>query len=121
MKFIIRSEEHNLFPEISFYESFDFMGEEKQILALRLYENNLPYAVVTKNFGEFIGLMNTSYIDINNCPWAVQLIEQGYAVDTGFHKDSGFCSYPLYQFTEKFFALFKDNEELKKYWKQFDL
>lgn len=40
------------------------------------------------------------YVDINNCPFAPQLLNRGFAKDTGLYKESGFCSYPLWTFDE---------------------
>lgn len=57
-------------------------------------------AILTKSFGEFIGLKNSAYVDINNCPFAPQLLNRGFAKDTGLYKESGFCSYPLWTFDE---------------------
>lgn len=37
---------------------------------------------------------------INNCPFAPQLLNRGFAKDTGLYKESGFCSYPLWTFDE---------------------
>ena len=56
--------------------------------------------ILTKSFGEFIGLKNSAYVDINNCPFAPQLLNRGFAKDTGLYKESGFCSYPLWTFDE---------------------
>jgi hypothetical protein len=42
-----------------------------------------------------------AYIDVNNCDFANQLCEQGLATDTGLYKTSGFCQYPLWQFSEE--------------------
>lgn len=42
----------------------------------------------------------TGYVDINNCPFAPQLLNRGFAKDTGLYKESGFCSYPLWTFEE---------------------
>ena len=42
----------------------------------------------------------TVYVDINNCPFAPQLLNRGFAKDTGLYKESGFCSYPLWTFDE---------------------
>ena len=58
------------------------------------------FAILTKSFGEFIGLKNSAYVDINNCPFAPQLLNRGFANDTGLYKESGFCSYPLWTFDE---------------------
>lgn len=56
--------------------------------------------ILTKSFEEFIGLKNSAYVDINNCPFAPQLLNRGFAKDTGLYKESGFCSYPLWTFDE---------------------
>lgn len=58
------------------------------------------FAILTKSFEEFIGLKNSAYVDINNCPFAPQLLNRGFAKDTGLYKESGFCSYPLWTFDE---------------------
>ena len=64
------------------------------------YDVSYPY--VTKSFGEFIGMKNSVYIDLNNCPFAVDLLKQGFAEDTGLTKHSGRCVYPLWTFKEEF-------------------
>ena len=45
-------------------------------------------------------LKSVCYVDINNCPFAPQLLNRGFAKDTGLYKESGFCSYPLWTFDE---------------------
>ena len=98
--------EWNLIPEVAVLVVPDFMGSKQHNIGLNLYcesEDGLePFATLTKNFGEFIGLKNCAYVDLNNCPFATQLLEQGVAVDTGLTKQSGFCTYPLWQFNEEF-------------------
>ena len=64
------------------------------------YEAYIPTEKNTKSFEEFIGLKNRAYVDINNCPFAPQLLNRGFAKDTGLYKESGFCSYPLWTFDE---------------------
>lgn len=94
-------------PRVELYSVTDLMGDELPGLAIVLdmvaapSEEDEQYAILTKSFGEFIGLKNSAYIDVNNCPFAPQLLEQGFATDTGFYKDSGFCRYPLWQFREE--------------------
>lgn len=40
-----------------------------------------------------------SYIDTNNCPWAVKLLEEkGFAKRTGRTRKSGYCEYPAMKF-----------------------
>ncbi len=94
-------------PELLVMVVPDFMGNKQNNIGLQLYtdddEGGLePFATITKNFGEFIGQKNCAYIDTNNCPFADQLIEQGFAVDTGLTKQSGYCTYPLWKFNEDF-------------------
>lgn len=95
-----------LIPELVLYSVSDFMGEKQKNIGLNLYirsENGLePYAALTKNFNEFIGMKNCSYIDTNNCSFAEQLLKQGIAKDTGLTKHSGYCIYPLWQFDTDF-------------------
>lgn len=67
-------------------------------LTIQLNDELLP--ILTKSFEEFIGLKNSAYVDINNCPFAPQLLNRGFAKDTGLYKESGFCSYPLWTFDE---------------------
>ncbi len=93
-------------PRMFLYAVKEFLGNDMTIPGIQLYsrtENGEePYATLTKSFGEFIGAKNTAYIDTNNCPFAVQLLEQGFAKDTGFTKTSGRCTYPLWAFEENF-------------------
>ena len=76
-------------PRVELYTVYDFMADEKE-----------QFAILTKSFEEFIGLKNSAYVDINNCPFAPQLLNRGFAKDTGLYKESGFCSYPLWTFDE---------------------
>lgn len=93
-------------PKLFLYEVKDFKGDTITIPGIRLYTNEeeglLPYATLTKSFGEFIAVKNSAYIDTNNCPFAPQLLEVGIAKDTGFTKHSGMCIYPLWVFDEDF-------------------
>lgn len=72
-------------------------------LAIQLWEETgEPYARITTSFGEFIGQKNCAYVDVNNCPFAEQLLKQGLALDTGLEYQSGYVTYPLWQFNEEF-------------------
>lgn len=72
-------------------------------LAIQLWdETGEPYARLTTSFGEFIGQKNCAYVDVNNCPFAEQLLKQGLALDTGLEHQSGYVTYPLWQFNEEF-------------------
>lgn len=68
-------------------------------LAIRLitYEGE-PWATLTVNLGKKLP-EDHAYVDINNCPWAVEFIEKyGLGEWTGGMGHSGFCVYPLYRF-----------------------
>lgn len=79
-------------PRVELYSVRDFMGQEMPGLAIALDEivdepyGMEPYATLTVSFGEFIGLKNSAYIDTNNCRFAQQLLNQGFAEDTGCGK-----------------------------------
>ncbi|MBQ3219329.1 MAG: DUF4313 domain-containing protein, partial [Clostridia bacterium] len=104
------NEEVRLKPTLELYTVSDGITNDKQYgIAIRLNEYNAnknedlgQYAILTTSFGEFIGYKNTAYIDVNNCPFANQLLDLGIAKDTGFTKQSGFVTYPLWQFDEQF-------------------
>ena len=93
-------------PRVELYTVYDFMGKELPGLAIVLdmpiqgADEKEQFAILTKSFGEFLGLKNSAYVDINNCPFAPQLLNRGFAKDTGLYKESGFCSYPLWTFDE---------------------
>lgn len=90
-------------------------------LAIQLYSKTIidgeelmePFAMLTKSFGEFISIKNAAYIDINNCPFSAELLSLNIAKDTGLSINSGFCSYPLWQFNEEFLKdIGEENYEL---------
>jgi hypothetical protein len=50
---------------------------------------------------------NQAYVDLNNCPWAADLIERlNLGTYSGITHGSGYCEYPIYNF---------NIEELKKH------
>lgn len=60
-----------------------------------------PFATLTVNLGGEKLPSNQAYVDINNCPWAEQFIEDNeLGRPMFFFKRSGFCLYPLYEFVE---------------------
>lgn len=67
-------------PRVELYTVYDFMGKELPGLAIVLdmpiqgADEKEQFAILTKSFGEFIGLKNSAYVDINNCPFAPQLL-----------------------------------------------
>lgn len=112
-------------PRIELYTVRDFMGKELPGLAVVLDEVGEgpemlgQYATLTLSFGEFISIKNSAYIDVNNCPFAEQLLSQGVAAQTGFTKTSGFCTYPLWVFQEEFLRE-AGGENYEKYSRAYD-
>lgn len=96
----------DVIPKLFLYSVLDFMGQEMVIPGIQLYTKEgreyEPYATLTVSFGEFISLKNSAYIDVNNCPFAEQILSYGIAKQTQFTKASGFCVYPLWVFSSEF-------------------
>lgn len=68
------------------------------------------YAVLSVNIDESNNIdENQCFIDVNNCPWATQFIrENNLAEFTGTSGESGFCIYPLYDFSKFLDEYFKE-------------
>lgn len=75
-------------------------------LALEIWnDEDGPIADLTRCLGN--AKENESYLDMNNCPWARDLVNKlGIGKFTGVLQGSGFCIYPLYEF---------DIEKVKEY------
>lgn len=60
-----------------------------------------PYATLTVNLdSENLNSDKLAFVDINNCPWAPEFLEDNHiAKPTGVTAKSGFCTYPLYEFS----------------------
>ena len=114
-------------PELQFYNVLDFLGRPMLGIAIELclaestedFEAGESFAMLTVSFGEFISIKNAAYIDTNNCPFADQLLKYGIAKKTGFTKNSGYCSYPLWIFNEDFLKEIGE-EEYERYSSMFD-
>lgn len=98
-------------PSVELYNvKSDLTQENLYGLAIQLYSKTIigdeelmePFTMLTKSFGEFISIKNAAYVDINNCPFASELLKSNIAKDTGLYINSGFCLYPLWQFNEEF-------------------
>ena len=92
-------------PKVELYAVKNFMGKKMPGLAIDLVtagDYPEPYARLTVSFGEFISIKNAAYIDTNNCRFAEQLLQYGFAQDTGLKTRSGYCQYPLWLFKEDF-------------------
>lgn len=66
-----------------------------------------PIARLTVCLGDPTLEEDYSYLDTNNCPWALDFIKTfNFGTDTGLKGASGYCTYPLIKW---------NMEELKKY------
>ena len=65
-------------------------------LAIQLWCDDGPFATLTVCLVDKTLDPGESYVDTNNCPWAMEMIEEfGLGVPTGRTGVSGFCSYPV--------------------------
>lgn len=74
------------------------------------YDDSLAIELISDSKGPFARLTvcidnniklkdNESFVDTNNCPWAIEFIEQNKLGEyTGEFGASGYCVYPLYRF-----------------------
>lgn len=85
------------------FETLKYEGGDLAVQMLAKYDYWEPYAVITKNFDADLA-PNAAFLDVNNVKnidkW---LIENGLAKETPWATQSGYCVYPLVEFTEKFF------------------
>ena len=91
-----------VWPTLELYAAYDFAGKKMPSLCIQLNCEDGPYATLTVNLGEFIGVKNCAYIDTNNCYFADQLLKLLPVKDTGLTRSSGFCTYPLWAFEPDF-------------------
>lgn len=83
--------------KIYYYDACDFMGDSKRVICIRLEKDNECYFTLSTCFGEFIGQIFTTYIDVNNNPGVEEfLFENHIGFKTSFTKHSGYCEYPLF-------------------------
>lgn len=85
----------NCYFQVSRYKANDS-------LALQLWnEEDGPIARLTVCLpdAKYQPKPNEAYVDVNNCPWAMNFIkENDLGEDTGLVGFSGFCTYPLVAF-----------------------
>ena len=69
------------------------------------YEFWEPWCDLTVNLPGMCPDENEAFIDANNCaPEIIRELEKaGLIKNTGITRQSGFCIYPLYEFTKEFF------------------
>ena len=65
------------------------------------YDEWKPWDDLTTNFPGCVLEKNKAFLDTNNCPHEIiaALIDKGYIKEI---RQSGFCTYPLVEFTEEF-------------------
>lgn len=96
--------------KVESYKVQDFAKRRLRGLCIQLFEvikqdgseMKIPYVTITKSFGEFIGIKNAAYVDLNNCPFAKKLLDMQVAQETLLKKQNGYCTYPLWLFDEDF-------------------
>lgn len=110
----------------------DIMGKSMHNIAIQLHARPNweggpewePYAMITKTFGEYLSIKNAAYVDTNNYPFVTQLLQLGFAQNTGLTKSGGYCDYPLWIFEEEFLLRIggekykQYSDEYEKYWAQ---
>ena len=110
--------EFELKAQLHLEEVTDYMGDKQHNIGISFTSiedgGEEPFATFTLNFGEFISLKNTAYVDTNNCWFADELLEKRIAIATGLDKISGMYKYPLWRFSEEFLKAV-DEEIYKKY------
>lgn len=73
---------------------------EDNSIAVEIYNRwDGPIARVTTCLCDRSLAEDEAYVDTNNCPWAVELLEEnGFAERTGRTRRSGYCEYPAMKF-----------------------
>lgn len=119
----ISNNEIDIYPKLLLMEVRDFMGEKHHNIGLAFeYDeegHRIPFANFTVSFGEFIGMKDCAYIDTNNCYFAKDILNTGIATDTGFTKQSGFWTYPLWHFNREFLSSV-DEAKYEEYSREYD-
>ena len=69
------------------------------------YEEWEPWSDLTVNLPGMCPDENEAFLDTNNCaPDIIRTLEKAKLIkNTGITRQSGFCIYPLYEFTKEFF------------------
>ena len=76
------------------------------------YEEWEPWSDLTVNLSGMCPEENRAFIDTNNCaPEIIRELEKAKLIkNTGITRQSGFCTYPLYEFTKEFFEGMESEE-----------
>ena len=83
---------------------------EDNSVAVEIYNRwDGPIARVTTCLCDHSLAEDEAYVDTNNCPWAVALLEEnGFAERTGRTRRSGYCEYPAMKFDRSKMAEFEE-------------
>lgn len=74
----------------------------------------MPWGDLTVNLPGMKCEPNEAFLDTNNCaPEIIRILkDKGYIKDTGITRPSGWCIYPLVEFTEEFLnGLFEEGDD----------
>lgn len=84
--------------------SFDKYANNQSLAVNLITDEEDIFAVVSVNLTESYFIpKNSAFIDTNNCPFAEEfLTKNNIAKPVGIYAQSGFCSYPLYDFNPFF-------------------
>lgn len=90
-----------------FYKSEYIVGRNLYIGVVTWNEENEyweSWGNLTTNLPGMCLDKNEAFLDTNNCAHEIiaALMDKGYIKDTGMTRQSGFCTYPLVEFTEEF-------------------
>lgn len=83
---------------------------EDNSIAVEIYNRwDGPIARVTTCLCDRSLAEDEAYVDTDNCPWAVELLEEnGFAERTGRTRRSGYCEYPAMKFDRSKMAEFEE-------------
>ena len=103
----------NVKTEYSEYKDYKLrVGKyvEDNSVAVEIYNRwDGPIARVTTCLCDHSLAEDEAYVDTNNCPWAVALLEEnGFAERTGRTRRSGYCEYPAMKFDRSKMAEFEE-------------
>lgn len=114
--------EEKVIMKSGFYKGYDLIeGKNRRVLALKLQDmDGMPYANVTTNLGEFIGVESATYLDVNNLPEVEDFVKENHiGLSTGLRKTSGYVEYPLYKISPFVLESVLDEHDLNDYLKEF--
>lgn len=80
----------------------EYMANKSLYIGITTFEDEYPEPLADLTVclpNERTPKANEAYVDTNNCPWAMDFIEEyGLGKDTGMFGFNGYCIYPLVAF-----------------------